>query len=94
MEKQDKAIIKALTDFLKEANKPKYAIDSLEELIDKYFELDVSWDWILYVHLKTSEGTFSHWYTLDISIEDTENLFEWIKAYSKRILYAHYDIDA
>ena len=94
LEEEDAAVIKALTDFLSEASVARYAIKNRDEIISKYFEVQDDWDGILYIHLKTPLWTFSHGYTLDIELSDTENLFEWIKAYSKRILYAHYGIDA
>ena len=93
-EKEDTAIIEALTGFLSEANIARYAIKDRGKIISKYFEVQNDWDGVLYIHLKTPLWMFSHGYTLDIEPDDTENLFEWIKAYSKRILYAHYGIDA
>lgn len=94
MEQEDKAIINALTTFLSEANKASYAINDKWELISEFFEIQNDWDGVTYIHLKTPLGLFSHGYTLDIEADDTENLFERIKAYSKRILYSHYGIDA
>ena len=39
MDKQDLAIISALTDFVKETDKADYALGDKEEILNKYFNL-------------------------------------------------------
>lgn len=92
MEKQDLAIIRTLTDFLREVNKADYALKNKKEILDKYFHLIDNEDWIIFITVKTTEWEFSHWYTLDIAIDDIDNLFAWIKRYSQQVLYHNYDI--
>ena len=94
MEKQDLAIIEALTNFVKETNKAGYALGDKKEILDKYFNLiNDEWDDITYIQVKTTEWEFSHWYTFDVAPWDIENLFAWVKSYTKMILFHHYGID-
>lgn len=92
MEKQDQAIVTALQNFLREVNRADYAVKNKKEILDKYFTLDDNEDGIIFISVKTSEGDFSHWYTLDIAIDDIDNLFARIKRYSQQILYHNYNI--
>lgn len=39
MNKQDLAIVEALTNFVKETNKADYALGGKKEILDKYFNL-------------------------------------------------------
>ena len=39
MDKQDLAIVEALTSFIKETNKADYALKDKKEILDKYFNL-------------------------------------------------------
>lgn len=90
MEKQDKVIVETLMKFLEVFN---CAYDYMEEPLEtlkEFFDLHTDWDWVIYVHLKTSEWEFSHWYILDIPMSDTESIIKWIKQYTKNILRLEY----
>ena len=94
MDKQDLAIISALTDFVKETDRADYALGDKEEILNKYFNLiNDEWDDITYIQVKTTEWEFSHWYTFDVAPWDIENLFAWIRSYTKMVLFHQYDVD-
>ena len=94
MDKQDLAIIDALQKFLKEFDCAFYAIKEPVRSLEKYFDLQSDGDWIIYVHLKTSEWEFSHWYILDVDMADLQSIINWLRNYSKNILRLEYHIDA
>lgn len=95
MDKQDLAIIEALKGFVEETNRADYALGDKKEILDKYFNLiNDEWDDITYILVKTSEWEFSHWYTFDVEPGDIDNLFAWIRSYTKMILFHQYGIDA
>lgn len=94
MDKQDLAIVEALTNFVKETERADYALGDKKEILDKYFNLiNDEWDDITYIQVKTTEWEFSHWYTFDVAPWDIENLFAWIRSYTKLVLFHQYGVD-
>lgn len=94
MEKQDLAIIETLQNFLNEFNCAFYALEEPVKQLEKYFDLHTDWDWIIYVHVKTSEWEFSHWYILDVDMADLQSIINWLKKYSENVLRHLYNINA
>ena len=93
MEKQDLAIIETLQSFLNEFNCAFYALEEPIKKLEKYFDLHTDWNWIIYVHVKTPEWEFSHWYILDVDIADLQSIINWLRKYSENVLRHLYHID-
>ncbi len=93
MSEQDLAIVDTMLNFLQEFDYKYSSIENPEEKLDKYFEFIDDWDWIVYVHIKTPEGKFSHWYILDMNLKDTESIVKWLKKYTENVLRFQYHID-
>lgn len=94
MEKEDLAIIDTLQKFLDKFNCAFYAIEEPVKSLEEFFDLHTDWDWVIYVHIKTSEWEFSHWYILDVDMWDLQSIINWLKNYSTNILRHQYGIDA
>lgn len=94
MDKQSKAIVTALQAFLKEFDCAFYSIEEPVKALEKYFDLQTDWDWIIYVHVKTSEWEFSHGYILDIDLADLQSVINWLKNYTKNVLRFTYNVYA
>lgn len=92
-ESQAIAIVNTLQRFLNTFNIPFENIEDPKELLDEFFELIDVWDWIVYIGVKTPEGTFSHWYILDIPLSDTESIIKWIKKYTENVLRFEFHIN-
>lgn len=90
MDEQDKAIIETSKKFLDRFNCAYEYMEEPLETLKEFFDLYTDWDWIIYVHIKTSEWEFSHWYILDIEISDTESIIKWIKKYTENVLRFQY----
>ena len=93
MEKQDLAIIEALQNFLEEFDCAFYALEEPIKKLEKYFDIHTDWDWVIYVHVKTSEWEFSHWYILDVDIADLQSIINWLKNYTRNVLRLQYWLD-
>ena len=91
MEKQNKAIIKTLKAFLKHFDKPFYAIVNPVQELDKFFDLNTDWDWIIYIAVRTSEWDFTMGYTTDIDIGDIQSVINWLKRRADNALRFEYD---
>lgn len=92
-EKQTIAIIKTLQRFLNTFNVSYDYMEKPKETLDEFFDLVDWWDWVVYVGVKTPEGTFSHWYILDIPLSDTESIIKWIKKYTENVLRFEFHIN-
>ena len=93
MDKQTQAIIDTSLDFLEEFNCNFSSIEDPEEALGKYFELIDDWDGLVYVHIKASEGEFSHWYILDMNLTDIESIVKWLKKYTENVLRFQFKIN-
>lgn len=77
--KQEKAITETLKEFLKHFNRAWYSIKEPKEELEKFFDLQDSWDGIVYIFVKTKEWDFSMGYTMDISLDDIQNMINYLK---------------
>lgn len=77
--KQEKAITETLAEFLKHFNRVWYSIKEPKEELKKFFDLQDSWDGIVYIFIKTKEWDFSMGYTMDISLDDIQNMINYLK---------------
>lgn len=79
MLKQENAIAETLKEFLKHFNRAWYSIKEPKEELEKFFDLQDSWDGIVYIFIKTKEWDFSMGYTMDISVDDIQNMINYLK---------------
>lgn len=79
MIKQENAIAETLREFLKHFNTAWYSIKEPKEELEKFFDLQDSWDGIVYIFVKTKEWDFSMGYTMDISLDDIQNMINYLK---------------
>ena len=79
MIKQENAIAEALAEFLKHFNRAWYSIEEPAKELEKFFDLQDSWDGIVYIFVKTKEWDFSMGYTMDISLDDIQNMINYLK---------------
>lgn len=93
MDKQSLAIIETSRQFLDAFNCLYSSIEYPEELLNQFFELVDDWDWIIYIHIKTSEWVFSHWYVFDLKLSDTESIVKWLKKYTENVLRLQYQVN-
>lgn len=77
--KQENAIAGTLKEFLKHFNRAWYSIKEPKEELEKFFDLQDSWDGIVYIFVKTKEWDFSMGYTMDISLDDIQNMVNYLK---------------
>lgn len=77
--KQENAIAGTLKEFLKHFNRAWYSIKEPKEELEKFFDLQDSWDGIVYIFVKTKEWDFSMGYTMDISLDDIQNMINYLK---------------
>lgn len=93
MLKQDEAIITTLKAFLKEFDCAFYSLKEPVRQLEKYFDLVSDWDGVIYCHVKTPIGEFSHWYILDIDMADLQSIINWLKRYTENVLMHLYHVD-
>lgn len=79
MLKQENAIAETLKEFLKHFNRAWYSIKESKEELEKFFDLQDSWDGIVYIFVKTKEWDFSLGYTMDVSLDDTQSMVNYLK---------------
>ena len=79
MLKQENAITETLREFLKHFNRAWYFIKEPKEELEKFFDLQDSWDGIVYIFVKTKEWDFSMGYTTDVSLDDIQNMINFLK---------------
>ena len=79
MIKQENAIAEALAEFLERFNRAWYSIKEPKEELEKFFDLQDSWDGIVYIFVKTKEWDFSMGYTMDIDLADLQNVVNYLK---------------
>ena len=91
MERQNRAIIKTLKAFLKHFDRAFYSIEEPVKELEKFFELNTDWDWIIYISVRTSEWDFTMGYTTDIDIGDIQSVINWLKRRADNALRFEYD---
>lgn len=77
--KQENAIVETLKAFLNHFNRAWYSIKDPREELEKFFDLQDDWDGIVYIFIKTREWDFSMGYTMDISLDDMQNMVNYLK---------------
>lgn len=77
--KQENAIAETLKEFLKHFNRAWYSIKDPKEELEKFFDLQDSWDGIVYIFVKTKKWDFSMGYTMDVSLDDIQNMINYLK---------------
>lgn len=79
MLKQENAIAGTLKEFLKHFNRAWYSIKEPKEELEKFFDLQDSWNGIVYIFVKTKEWDFSLGYTMDVSLDDMQSMINYLK---------------
>lgn len=85
MDEQDKAIIETSKKFLDRFNCAFECIEDPLETLQEFFEFYDDWEYIS-VSIKTPMGNFSHWYIIEIGMDNIESLVKWLKKYTENIL--------
>ena len=59
--------------------------------LDKFFDLNTDWDWIIYISVRTSEWDYTMGYTTDIDIGDIQSVINRLKRRVDNALRFEYD---
>lgn len=91
MEKQNKAIIETLQQFLQRFSCRWDTIQNPYQELEKYFTVFDDWE-VISFYLKTPVWDFSMGYTTDIRASDIQSLVNWLKNYADIKLRLDYKI--
>lgn len=79
IQKQEKAIVNSLTQFLHHFDRARYSIEEPVKELEKFFDLSTDWDGVVYIFIKTKEWDLSMGYTTDIDLADLQSVVNYLK---------------